>query len=68
MMTYRSDDPGADFDRYDRDRAEAEASRPVCCECGDPIWDEYLWDIGGDLYCEECAQNVFRKDADFYVQ
>ena len=38
-------------------------SRPKCCECGEPIQDEKLYNIHGDLYCEDCI-NDFREDTD----
>lgn len=45
-----------------RHEAEEErwlASRPVCDCCGEPIVDEYTWNIMGDHYCEYCAQEWF---------
>ena len=49
-------------------RREAEehrwlAIRPRCSECGDPIQDEKLYNINGDLYCEECIEN-FKEDTE----
>lgn len=41
-------------------------SRPVCIECGEPIQDDFLYDINGDIYCEECMKDVFRQSTDNY--
>ena len=43
--------------------AEQEAyleSLPKCCKCGEPIQDDYLYDVGGDIYCEDCMKDEFR--------
>lgn len=40
---------------------------PRCCACKDPIYDEYLWEIDGDIYCEDCATEHFRKDTDRFI-
>ena len=40
--------------------------RPVCEECGEHIQDEYLFEIAGVIYCEECVNDLFRKDAEDY--
>ncbi len=60
-------------DNYDlwcrhEDELEAELERcPVCCECDEHIQDEACWDINGDLYCEECAKDKFRKWTEDYM-
>ena len=38
-------------------------SRPRCCECGKPIQDDELYNIHGELYCEECIES-FKEDTD----
>lgn len=40
--------------------------RPVCSHCGEPIQDERLWDINGELYCPKCTKNEFCKWTDDY--
>jgi formylmethanofuran dehydrogenase subunit E len=62
-MSY-SNDLLSDFARYDAEQ-EREAKRlPVCCECGEHIQDEYLYDIDGDLYCGDCMEEKFRKEVE----
>lgn len=59
-----TDDPLADFDRYDRQQEEWLNSLPVCDCCGEPIQDEYCYEINGDLICEDCLDMHFRKAVD----
>ena len=35
--------------------------RPVCVCCGDHIQDDYCYDVGGEIYCEDCMVSCFRK-------
>lgn len=55
------------------DRHEAEQQRqldklPKCDYCGEPIADDFLYDINGDVICEECLKDNFRKPVDYYVK
>lgn len=34
---------------------------PKCDHCGRSIQDEYLFDIYGEIYCERCANLLFKK-------
>lgn len=56
-----TDDPV--MDAYERD-SEAEEwlqSLPECEFCGRPIQDEYLWEIGEDVFCDKCMKEKFYK-------
>ena len=47
------------YDLYVEHEAEQErwlASRPKCDKCGEPIQDDYAFDIEGDILCYECAE------------
>lgn len=59
-----TDDPLSDFDRYDRQQEEWLNSRPVCDCCGEPIQDDFCYEINGDLICEDCLDMYFRKAVD----
>ncbi len=63
----RTDNPLADFDRYDRTQAEWLRSRPVCAYCGEPIQDEYCYKIGGDVICRKCLDDEFKCDTEAMV-
>lgn len=56
-MTW-TDDPLRDFLRYDARRAQEDAARPHCDECGCPIWDDYAYRVEGRLFCVECMEQM----------
>jgi formylmethanofuran dehydrogenase subunit E len=29
---------------------------PICSECGEPITDDECYEIGDELFCEECIE------------
>lgn len=62
-----SDDPLLDFDRYDRQQTEELKKRPVCSYCGDPIQDDFCYEINGEYYCKDCLDMHFRKAVDDLV-
>lgn len=62
----RTDNPIADFDAYEWEREKQLAKRPKCDICGEPIQDDYLYEIQGELICEECLEKHYRKAAEDY--
>lgn len=54
-------------DRRDREEAEWLKRCPKCEKCGEPIQDDFLFDIGGELYHVDCAEELFRKSANDYI-
>lgn len=63
-----SDDPIADAYAYDYEQGVAEEKYPTCDICGEHILDDYLYDIDGDLVCEECLKEHYRKSTDDYIE
>lgn len=57
---YITDDPVADYDRYDTERAEEENRLPHCDYCGEPIHEKY-YEIDGEIICEDCLDANFAK-------
>ena len=55
---YYSDDPGRDFDRWDRAQAKLLERLPVCECCGDPIQQDDAVRIGGAWYCDDCIDDM----------
>lgn len=53
---YGTDDPVADFERYDREQARKEARMPHCDICGNAIYEEY-YEIKETIICEECLEH-----------
>ena len=64
---YYSDNPVADFERWDRDQAEKLARLPVCSHCGEPIQDDFCFEINDELFCEDCMKDNFRRSTDNYI-
>lgn len=42
-------------------------SRPICEECGNPITDERMYDVYGEILCSECMEDKFSTDTDVWV-
>lgn len=59
---YYTDDPLADFARYDAEQQEALGKLPKCSECDEPIQDEYAYYINGEWVCECCMREHYRKE------
>lgn len=62
-----TDDPIRDFERHDAEQNKWLELLPRCCECGERIQEDDLFDIQGDLYCWDCAIKLFRKSTDNYI-
>ena len=57
------------YDAYERYEAEQEMrlSRcPICAYCEEPIQEEYLFKVDGNLDHESCAEELFREKTEFY--
>ena len=63
-----TDDPLSDFDRHDRQQEEWLNSLPVCDCCGEPIQEEYCYEINGEYFCEDCLDMHFRKAVEDIVE
>lgn len=61
---YHTDDPIADFNRWDAERAEKESRLPLCCYCDQRVQDDYFYLINDEVVCEECLNNYFRHSAE----
>lgn len=58
------------YSQWENHEQKAEAwlaRRPVCCYCGEPIQDEFCYEINGEYYCEDCLDMHFRKAVDDIV-
>lgn len=56
------------FARHDAEQQAKLDKLPKCDYCGEPITDEHLYDINGDIICEECLKDNFRKQVEDYVE
>ncbi len=59
MSFFYSDDPVADFDRWDAEQNAWLESRPKCAHCDHEIQDDRLLNINGELYHMDCADEAF---------
>ena len=58
---FYSDNPAWDYDRYCEEREEQMQKHPECSCCGEYITDDFCYVIDGDIYCEECLKDEFRR-------
>ena len=56
-MSYFSDNPDRDFDRWDMERERRLARRPCCDMCGARIKEETAIRLRGHWICESCIEN-----------
>lgn len=56
-----TDDPVADYNRYDAQQAREEARLPRCSECDHPIQSDECYEFNGELICPDCLTNNHRK-------
>ena len=57
-----TDDPHKDFARWDAEQEEALERLPKCCECGEPIVDDYCYYINDEYICEDCLNLCYRVE------
>ena len=46
------------FRMHEDEQDEWLEQRPVCVCCGDHIQDDYCYDVGGEIYCEDCMVSL----------
>ena len=51
------------WERHEAEKEKALAELHHCDYCDNPITDDYYYEINGDILCEKCLNNHFRKDA-----
>lgn len=67
-MFSRTDDPIADFNRYEEERQAKLEKLPKCDECGEYIQDDCLYEFNDTLICEECLKDNHRKLTEDYIE
>lgn len=63
-----TDDPVADYNRYDAQQARRLNSLPLCSECDNPIQEEECFEFNGELICPDCLKDNHRKWVEDYVE
>lgn len=56
-----TNDPYQDFLSHDAEQEEWLGSRPKCCECDEHIQDDHCYEINGEIICEDCMNDNYRK-------
>lgn len=68
-MMHRTDDPIHDFMMHDIEEEEWLGKLPVCEYCKEEIQDECYYDLGdGEILCEECLNDHYRRWTEDYVE
>ena len=58
-----TDNPIRDAEIYFEQLEQAAAQLPKCDYCGKPL-DDHYYDINGDIVCEDCLWDNFRKNVE----
>jgi hypothetical protein len=66
-VSFRTNDPEADFTRREQEQEEWLKSRPVCAHCKEHIQDERLMVLDGQFYHFKCADKLFGEDTEDFV-
>lgn len=66
-MFVRTDDPLADFTRYDQEQTRELNRLPKCSYCQEPIQDEHMYVIKGKCICQGCLDYYHRVNIDEYL-
>lgn len=66
-MEYYTDNPVADYNRYAADQERELQKLPKCSHCGEPIQDDFCWEIDGEIYHQDCAEELFCHCTDNYI-
>lgn len=64
---YYTDDPVADFDKWDAEREKWREQLPCCEECGEHIQQEDAVLLDGKWYCDCCLKEA-RTEIEEYVE
>lgn len=67
-MFYRTDDPVADFMRYDAEQERALEKLPKCADCGNPIQNDHFYLINDEPICPDCLDSGYRKSTDDFIE
>jgi len=56
-----TDNPLADFNAHMCEQERQLNKLPKCYECGEPITDEFCYEINDECVCEKCLNDNHRK-------
>ena len=64
---FYTDDPVADYYRYEAERQAELDKLPRCCECEEPIQSAACYERNGELLCPQCLVDNHRRRTRDYV-
>ena len=51
-------DPAKEWDRHCEEQEREAEKRPLCCLCGEKIYEDYCYEvIDGEYICEACMES-----------
>lgn len=53
---------------HSRQQEEMANRLPKCCDCGETIQDDYCFVINGEILCERCLKDNYRKATEDLTQ
>lgn len=62
-----TDEPDKDWDAYCREMEAARQLLPRCDECGELIEDEFCFQIGDAILCEDCIDQCRKHTTDLIL-
>ncbi len=65
---YRTDDLLHDFVRHQDEMDRKLEERPRCDICNEYIQEDFLYEINDELICENCLNEQFRKQTEFFME
>lgn len=65
-----TDDAERDFLMQDMEQARREERLPVCDnrKCRKKIYDDFCWEIDGEILCEKCMNARYRRFVEDYIE
>ena len=55
------------WEHHERQQERLLDRLPKCDRCRNPIQGDYLFDFYGDVYCEDCAMKLFRRNTEDFI-
>ena len=66
-MAQYTDNPLADYYAHEAEEHRRLSRLPKCDICGEPITDENLYEINGELVCEVCLNEHYRRSVSDFI-
>ena len=67
-MFFKTDDPLADFDRWDAEQAREFERLPICENCGERVTDDHFYMINDEVICPGCLESDYRCETEDFIE